>query len=126
MSATDAIDVEKLVIFGCMRAHLVSTQNEAEMRARLHKCLMHSGIALTAHVQLPYNAGHIDFLSQLGYAVIVAQRESFDEVFLRARTIAGDERVMQLLVITTRANHRKLPGGMCSKPVDVFWIGGVS
>jgi len=45
---------------------------------------------------------------------------------LRVRSVALDERVKQVLGITTRAAHRKLPGGFNHKPIDVFWIGGVS
>jgi hypothetical protein len=127
----DTLDSQKRAVFACMRAHLSSTDSERIMRARLHACLTGSGVLFFPEVRLAFHpdtkAGHIDFLSELGYAVlIVGQRDALDDVFLRVRTIAADERVKQLLVITTRAQHRKLPGGVCDKPVDVFWIGGVS
>ncbi len=120
-------DDEKRAVFACLRGCFIGSESARVMRTNLADCFAKHGLAFHPDVPLAFNAGRIDFLSASGYAVLVAScREQLDDVALHVRCVAADSRVKQLLVITTRAAHRKVPGGVSGKPVDVFWIGGVS
>ena len=121
-----AIDHEKQVVFGCLRSGFRADASPRILRGHLSRCLRANGFEFFEEVPLAYNAGRVDFLSRHGYALLVFQRESINEAFLRVRAVALDDRVQHVLVITTSVTHRNLPGGLCRKPIDVIWLGGLS
>jgi hypothetical protein len=100
--------------------------SDRTLRSLLSERFTGARLEFDVDVPVAFGAARIDFLLRGGYAVLAMGELVLDAAFLRVRNVAADERVRWMLAVTTRGEHRGLPGGACRKPLDVFWIGGFS
>jgi hypothetical protein len=126
---------DKAAVHACLRQRAVSLSRdqrptaarERALRDGVADCFESEGFSFARDVPSLFNAlVTIDFLSPEGIAVLVRMYGDLEDVAVEARTVASDARVRALLLVTTRPVHRKLPGRVNDKPLDVCWLGGVT
>ena len=98
----------------------VHTDSEASLQASLMRVLQESGVGFEREVRIS-DKDRIDFV--VGKVGIEAKiKFSASDVTRQLHRYAQSDAIEELLLVTTRSKHLKVPAQMSGKPVSVCYV----
>lgn len=108
-------------ITDALRSHRFRFASEAELQEGIERVLLDAAIPLEREFRL--GRDRVDFWVE-GIALEVKVDGSLSEVTRQLHRYAQAPQVRAVLLVTTRALHRRVPAEMTSKPIAVFYLEG--
>lgn len=97
--------------------------SEVDLQSALEEALETTGEDVEREVQIE-GAGRIDFLTLSRVGIEIKVRGGVPEVAEQLQRYAQSEAVDELLLVTTRGEHRRLPTTIAGKPLEVLVVRG--
>jgi hypothetical protein len=111
-------------VLRCLAAHRFDATTEERLQTAIAQALAGAGLELTREVVLAPGS-RIDFLSACGLGIEVKIDGAETAVLQQLIRYAQSERVVELVLFTTRSKHLSLPGRLRDKPLAVHFQGGL-
>lgn len=103
-----------------IRSHRFNWQSEEDFQEGIRRILKTAKIRFRKEVALG-SAGRIDFLVD-GIGIEIKVQESVSKVAKQLHDYAGRTEVTELLLVTTKASHRRLPSTLRGKRLTVLCL----
>lgn len=101
--------------------HHFSCSDESQFQAGIEQVLVGAGIKFVREFRLS-PSDRVDFMVDDGLAVEAKVQGSFSEVIRQLHRYAQHPEVREVLLVTTRSQHRHMPTAMSGKPVHVVHL----
>lgn len=97
--------------------------SESDLQTAIESALEEAGEDAEREVDVP-GAGRIDFLTSARVGIEIKVRGAIAEVAEQLQRYAQSDLVDELLLITTRGQHRQLPATLGGKRLEVLVVRG--